>query len=129
MGRKSHCVRGHERTVQNVMKSGACRRCHNQANQRRKRLQQRAANRRGRQAVMRVEWEPIARVMERNDITHGNIADAMGVTRMSVQQLVSRAKREGRLTMDAADRLCIALGRHPAEVYGPAWFEEVPRAV
>lgn len=32
-------------------------------------------------------------------------------------------RRHGRLTMDEADRLALAAGRHPVEVWGDLWLE------
>jgi hypothetical protein len=47
------------------------------------------------------------------------VAELAGVHRGSV----SRWRREGGMPEDVADRVACALGRHPSNVWGPAWWD------
>lgn len=51
----------------------------------------------------------------------GEIARYLQMDRRTIQRLFGKR----RLRSDAADRLAIALGRHPCELW-PNWFEERP---
>jgi plasmid maintenance system antidote protein VapI len=52
------------------------------------------------------------------DTTTSDLAARIGVDRRTLQRLVSRR----RLRSDAADRIAIAFGRHPFEIW-PEWFD------
>jgi hypothetical protein len=54
----------------------------------------------------------------RVDTTTTGLADQLGLDRRTVQRLATRR----RLRSDAADRIAVALGRHPCEIW-PDWFD------
>jgi hypothetical protein len=76
-----------------------------------------------------VRWfpaEPARRALyrlardRRVSVTH--LARLVGLDRRTIQRLARRDK----LRVDAADRIAVALGRHPCELW-PTWFGPGPR--
>jgi hypothetical protein len=76
-----------------------------------------------------VRWfpaEPARRALyrlardRRIPLTH--LACLVGLDRRTIQRLA----RRDRLRVDAADRIAVALGRHPCELW-PTWFSPGPR--
>lgn len=139
VGRKkaTSCKRGHPRTPANVNGRGACRVCareHLRGVQIRSRSEGIHHVGRVRGTSGHVSAEPVLRFLEAagiDNVAFGQrYADAFGIQPESGQQLLIRARKSGRVTLEVADAMCVALGRHPFEVYGPDWFrEEVADAV
>jgi lambda repressor-like predicted transcriptional regulator len=68
--------------------------------------------------------EPALAVLDKMfvDTTTTDRAVQLGLDRRTVQRLATRS----RLRSDAADRIAIALGRHPCEIW-PEWFDRSTR--
>ncbi len=43
--------------------------------------------------------------------------------RAAEQQAYYRARQANRITADAADKIAVAFGKHPVEIYGSEWWE------
>lgn len=71
---------------------------------------------------------PLQRVVARMVERHGHqelayrCAERFGEDPARWSQLFVRLPRWRRVRVETADRVCIALGHHPAEVYGEAWW-------
>ena len=59
----------------------------------------------------------------RHDVPLTEVGDVLGLPRRTLY----RALTGPRLRWDAADRIAIALGKHPSELW-PTWFEPVTTA-
>lgn len=57
----------------------------------------------------------------------------LGSTFGATSRALARMRQTGLVTVAMADDICVGLGRHPAEIFGPVWFtygtEEVADAV
>lgn len=66
--------------------------------------------------------EPARRLVleraERHNLTLTEIGDVLGLPRRTLHRLLASP----RLRWDAADRVAVALGHHPSELW-PGWFE------
>lgn len=66
--------------------------------------------------------EPARRLLlahaERHDVTLTEVGDVLGLPRRTLY----RALAGPELRWDAADRIAVALGRHPSELW-PNWFD------
>ncbi len=56
-----------------------------------------------------------------DDVDLSTLAEVLRVDRSTLYRLLGR----DRLRFDAADRIAVALGRHPSELW-PEWFTEGP---
>lgn len=127
--RNETCKRGHELTEETryvwhgeVKGCVKCRRMNSQRHRSRKAGRARRAYKHRSPKV--VPSAPLVELLERFGLkaTARVASDRLGIGAGSVERLVFRAKADGLFTVASADALCIALGKHPAEVYGPAWF-------
>jgi transcriptional regulator with XRE-family HTH domain len=63
---------------------------------------------------------PLAELLRRRFGTERSAAEALGINPASISRWARGERRPGFYTVD---RLCVALGVHPAELYGEAWLE------
>lgn len=121
---KQFCKYGHPLT--DTVSNGRngqrrCRPCH-------QRWSHETRDRRGLPTLVRISVPvaPIFAVVDRMRIEQRELitrlARTRGVSWDTASRSVFRMKEAGRTTLPMADDLCVALGRHPAEVYGPDWF-------
>ena len=66
----------------------------------------------------RVPYAPLARFVDENTATMRQVADAIGVTRRTVELWNS----DGGIPEQAADKAAIHLGVHPSAIWGDDWF-------
>jgi hypothetical protein len=71
---------------------------------------------RSREDCLRVPSAPVAQLMSQGGRT------TVSLTK-NLQRLYHHGQHDGYYTLRGADRLCVAMGMHPAEVYGPTWWE------
>ncbi len=66
--------------------------------------------------------EPVRKLLlaraDTHDMTLTEVGDILGVPRRTMHRLLSSS----RLRWDAADRIAVALGHHPSELW-PGWFD------
>ena len=133
--RKAVCKRGHPRTPENVQSSnGSCRPCNREyvrlyhqrrRNHRKQALEVTKAPRAW--SGPSISAIPLLAYMAANAIDAKEFgrryANAHGGSAESGKRLINRLHQQGVMRLVTADAACIALGRHPAELYGSEWFE------
>ncbi len=69
--------------------------------------------------------EPVRRLLlaraEAYDVTLTEVGDALGLPRRTLHRVLASPH----LRWDAADRIAVALGHHPSELW-PGWFDTRP---